>query len=244
MPVSTDPPVRCPVPPELRRTLAGWAARAASGTAIYGLILFLSAGRLDWVWGWVQLGLLTVVTVAHPLILVPINPGLLVERERGLWLQGVKGWDRWITALAGALMPLPWVVAGLGVRFQWTAPMPLVAHAAGLLAAGLGYALYMWAMAANPFFSAGVRIQTERGHVVASGGPYRYVRHPGYLGVILTQLGTPFLLGSPWALIPAGLSVALFVVRTLLEDRVLADELPGYRAYAQQTRSRLLPGVW
>jgi protein-S-isoprenylcysteine O-methyltransferase Ste14 len=99
-------------------------------------------------------------------------------------------------------------------------------------------------MASNAFFSEGVRIQAERGHVVATGGPYRCVRHPGYVGTILTQLATPFLLGSPWALIPSVVSAALFVVRARLEDKTLMEELPGYKAYAQRTPSRLLPGVW
>jgi protein-S-isoprenylcysteine O-methyltransferase Ste14 len=108
----------------------------------------------------------------------------------------------------------------------------------------LGYALFLWAMASNAFFAEGVRIQQERGHTVAAGGPYRYVRHPGYVGAILSQAATPFLLGSAWALIPSVASAALYVVRTYLEDQALRQELPGYEAYAQRTRYRLLPGVW
>jgi protein-S-isoprenylcysteine O-methyltransferase Ste14 len=99
-------------------------------------------------------------------------------------------------------------------------------------------------MACNAFFAEGVRIQTERGHTVTSGGPYRYVRHPGYVGSILSQVATPFLLGSPWALIPSLASGALFVLRTYLEDKTLQAELPGYHEYAQKTRYRLLSGVW
>jgi len=99
-------------------------------------------------------------------------------------------------------------------------------------------------MASNAFFSEGVRIQEERGHVVATGGPYRYVRHPGYVGAMLAQLATPFLLGSPWAFVPGVGSVALYAVRTHLEDRTLIEELPGYREYARRIRYRLLPGVW
>jgi protein-S-isoprenylcysteine O-methyltransferase Ste14 len=79
---------------------------------------------------------------------------------------------------------------------------------------------------------------------VATGGPYRIVRHPGYVGAILYTLAMPVLLGSVWALIPAGMSAAVFIVRTHLEDRTLHDELPGYREFAGQTRYRLLPGVW
>ena len=99
-------------------------------------------------------------------------------------------------------------------------------------------------MAANAFFSMVVRIQEDRGHAVATGGPYRYVRHPGYVGMMLSLLGTPLLLGSLWALVPAGLATCLYVVRTALEDRTLQEELEGYKDYAGQVRRRLLPGVW
>jgi protein-S-isoprenylcysteine O-methyltransferase Ste14 len=87
-------------------------------------------------------------------------------------------------------------------------------------------------------------MQTERQHTVVSSGPYRWVRHPGYLGTILMHLGVPFLLGSLWALIPGVLAAAVLVVRTALEDRALHAELPGYTAYAARVRWRLLPGVW
>jgi protein-S-isoprenylcysteine O-methyltransferase Ste14 len=99
-------------------------------------------------------------------------------------------------------------------------------------------------MASNPFFSEGVRIQSDRGHEVAEAGPYRYVRHPGYSGAILSHIGTPLMLGSPWALMAALAAAALFVARTLLEDRFLQKELVGYRAFTGRTRYRLLPRVW
>ena len=99
-------------------------------------------------------------------------------------------------------------------------------------------------MAANAFFSTMVRIQHDRGHAVATGGPYRFVRHPGYVGAMLFTVAVPVMLGSWWALIPAGLAVPLYVLRTVLEDRTLHEELPGYAEYAQGTRYRLLPGVW
>ncbi len=98
-------------------------------------------------------------------------------------------------------------------------------------------------MASNAFFAEGVRIQTERGHTVATGGPYCFVRHPGYSGAILSFVATPFLLGSWWALLPALAGSAPYVLRTALEDRTLRAELPGYEAYTQQTRYRLLPRV-
>jgi len=233
------------ITPETRRAIVKWIVQAAFGTPGYGLILFLAAGRLDWIWGWALLGVLTAFLAAHVLILVPIDPELLAEREKGMRGPGVKAWDKWISALAAGVLPVAsWVVAGLDTRFGWTGPMPLAYHVGGLLFMLLGFALFLWAMASNAFFSEGVRIQEERGHVVATGGPYRYVRHPGYVGAMLAQLATPFLLGSPWAFVPGVGSVALYAVRTHLEDRTLIEELPGYREYARRIRYRLLPGVW
>lgn len=230
--------------PEVRRKIIKWILQSTLGLIGYGLILFLSAGTLKWLWGWALMIVLVAFMAAHPLLLVPIDPELLAERGEGARAEGVKGWDKWITSLAGGLMITIWIVAGLDVRFQWTGPIPLAYHLGGLLVVIEGYALFMWAMTANTFFSEGVRIQEERGHTVATGGPYHFVRHPGYLGVILGHLATPFLLGSPWALIPGVLLAALMVVRTALEDKTLMAELPGYQEYGRQTRYRLLPGVW
>jgi len=233
------------ISPETRRAIVKWIVQAALGLPAYGLLLFLVAGRLDWVWGWALLVVLAAVLAAHPLILLPINPALLAEREKGLRDKAVKAWDRWIAGLGAGLFPIAsWVVAGLDVRLGWTEPIPLAYHVGGLLVTVLGYALFLWAMASNAFFAEGVRIQKERGHTVATGGPYQYVRHPGYTGAILSQIATSFLLGSPWALVPAIASAALYVVRTYLEDKTLRKELPGYEEYTRQARYRLLPGVW
>lgn len=233
------------ITPEMWRAIVSWIVQAAFGLVGYGLVLFLAAGNLNWIWGWALLSVITVVLAAHVLILVPINPELLAVRARGIREKGVKVWDKWISGLAAGVLPITsWVVAGLDVRFHWTGPIPLASHLSGLLVTILGYALFLWAMASNAFFSEGVRIQVERDHAVVSGGPYRYVRHPGYVGAILAQVATPFLLGSPWALIPGLVSAMLYVVRTHLEDKTLIEELPGYREYAQQTSYRLMPGVW
>ena len=108
----------------------------------------------------------------------------------------------------------------------------------------LALALIGWAMAANKFFSAVVRIQEERGHATVMSGPYRWVRHPGYTAMIVQFLSAPIALGSLWALIPGGLAAVVYFIRTALEDRTLRRDLPGYRVYAQQVRYRLVPGIW
>jgi len=102
----------------------------------------------------------------------------------------------------------------------------------------------VWATGVNAFISQVVRIQSERGHTVISTGPYRLVRHPAYVGMILVVLGAPIMLGSWWALIPGVISALVVTVRTKLEDQTLQAELPGYVEYAQQTRYRLAPGIW
>jgi protein-S-isoprenylcysteine O-methyltransferase Ste14 len=102
----------------------------------------------------------------------------------------------------------------------------------------------LWALASNRFFSATVRVQRERGHTIVTGGPYRYMRHPGYTGSIVLNLAAPLLLGSAVGLIPAALTVCLIVLRTALEDRMLREELEGYESFACRVRFRLLPGIW
>jgi protein-S-isoprenylcysteine O-methyltransferase Ste14 len=230
---------------EVKRSIVSWIVQAALGFVGYSAILFLSAGRLDWVWGWVFLGLLAAILISHVLILVPINLELFAECSKGIRQEDAKGWDKWIIMFAAGMgTGVAWIVASLDVRFEWSASVPLALHIGGLVSSILGWALFMWAMGANAFFSEAVRIQEERDHTVQTGGPYRFVRHPGYVGAILALLAMPLLLGSLWALIPAGLAAVGYVVRTALEDRTLQEELDGYKEYTQQTRYRLLPGIW
>ena len=89
-----------------------------------------------------------------------------------------------------------------------------------------------------------LRIQTERGHQVVSSGPYRWMRHPGYSGALLTYLATPFFLDSRWGFLPAIFLAIVLVIRTSLEDKILQDELQDYSDYARRVHYRLLPGVW
>ena len=136
------------------------------------------------------------------------------------------------------------VIAGLDHRFGWTSWIGVMAQISALVVCCLSYALAVWATASNAYFSQIVRIQTERGHEVATGGPYRFVRHPAYTGTILTSLAIPILLASWWAFAVGVLAALLMILRTILEDRTLQAELPGYPEYAHRVRYRLVPGVW
>jgi protein-S-isoprenylcysteine O-methyltransferase Ste14 len=137
-----------------------------------------------------------------------------------------------------------YILAGLDQRYGWTSGFPLTVQTAAITLCLLSSGLFSWAMASNIFFSQIVRIQAERGHAVATNGPYRYVRHPGYAGMILFEFGISALLASWWALFAGGLCATLLIIRTALEDRTLKAELTGYLDYAQQVRYRLLPGIW
>jgi protein-S-isoprenylcysteine O-methyltransferase Ste14 len=205
-------------------------------------ILFISAGRLDWVWAWVYFGAYMVGLAINTLVILPKNPEMVAERGR--IKKDAKSWDKVMGIFIGIPTLGMLIVAGLDARFGWSPQLAWAIHLVGLGFAALGHGLFSWALASNKFFSRVVRIQMNRSHTVATGGPYQYVRHPGYVGMILTLSGTPLLLGSLWALIPAGLVACLYVVRTALEDRTLLEELEGYKDYAQQVRYRLLPGMW
>jgi protein-S-isoprenylcysteine O-methyltransferase Ste14 len=147
-------------------------------------------------------------------------------------------------SMLGLTQLVRYVVAGLDQRYGWTGGLPLAAQIGALALCVLGYAVFVWATASNTFFSQIVRIQSERGHAVVTGGPYRYVRHPAYAGAILYELAVPILLASWWAWIVSGLSAILLILRTALEDRTVQAELTGYADYARQVRYRLLPGIW
>ena len=207
---------------------------------ILAVLLFISAGRLNWVWAWAYLGVGVGILIINVLVM---PPELIAERGK-IGQEDTKGWDRVLTTFS--ILPtlgIP-IVAGLDERFGWSPQLTLTIHLVGLAFMALGQGLFTWAMVSNKFFSTAVRIQVDRDHTVASGGPYRYVRHPGYVGYIVSSFATSLALGSPWALIPAALTLCLLVVRTALEDRTLHEELEGYAEYAQRARYRLLPGVW
>jgi len=212
------------------------------GLLMLAVVLFLSAGRLDWVMGWALLGITLIWIAATAVVVIPRNPELLAERVGPR--KGAKTWDTVIMSIVGLVTIAKSIVAGLDQRFGWTTEISLPLQMTTLAVAVLGYALGVWATSANPFFSQIARIQKERGHTVATSGPYRFVRHPGYVGTILSELATPVMLGSWWALIPGCLAALLLIIRTALEDRMLLEELNGYRDYARRVRYRLLVGVW
>lgn len=201
--------------------------------------LFGAGGSLEWWNAWMLLALSLATGVA---LTSGRDEKLDAERRN---IQGGKSWDKHLVAITVLVGPMAtWIIAGLDYRFQWSKGLPSAVTAAGIAIAALGSGLLVWAMRSNPFFSAVVRIQKDRGHRVAEGGPYQYIRHPGYAGMILFTLATPAILGSPCALLPAAVTAGFGVARTALEDTTLRNELDGYSAYGTRVRYRLLPSIW
>lgn len=207
-----------------------------------GVALFWSAGRIDWWAAWAVLAVWLAWFVAMDILILRFNPNLMAERLAPP--KGAKTWDRAVVSLLRLTQLVRYILAGLDQRYGWTGGFPLAVQIAALIVCALSHALFGWAMISNTFFSQVIRIQSDRAHIVVSGGPYRYVRHPGYVGGILFDLALAILLASWWALLASGLCAILLILRTALEDRTLQAELSGYVDYARRVRYRLIPGIW
>ncbi|MFN2112813.1 MAG: methyltransferase family protein [Anaerolineales bacterium] len=208
-------------------------------------VLLISAGSWSWWEAWAYTLTGTLVLLGSRLYIIYKQPDLALERSRAHELADVKEWDKYLMPLTALVGPFAsWIVAGLDHRLGWTPDLPNWIQIAALALIQLGSLLGTWAMAVNRFFSSQVRIQSDRGQKVIEEGPYRFVRHPGYAGGLVSWLAAPVFFSSWWVAVVAVLTIAASVARTALEDRVLQDELPGYREYAEKVRYRLIPGIW
>jgi len=209
---------------------------------VFACVLLGSAGRFDWPRAWAYLLVVLLLEVTTLSVLAALAPETL--NRRGAIGAGVKPFDKAFAVLWLVLSLCVAAVAGPdAVRFHWSR-LPEILFPVGAVILSVALAFGTWAMLENRHFEQFVRIQQEREHHVVTTGPYRMVRHPGYLGAIIGVLVTPGMLGSAWAFVPASLLVLLFIIRTHLEDGVLRRELPGYEEYASRTRFRLVPLVW
>jgi protein-S-isoprenylcysteine O-methyltransferase Ste14 len=209
-------------------------------------MLFVGAGSTDWGWGWLFAIVYTACWLGLSIAVAIGNPELLNRRGQRVKqaTSGTKKWDLVLISLYFVIVLVQPFVAGLDWRYAWSAPVSPAVHIAGNLLMIVGFILTAWSMVANRYFEVTVRIGESRGHQVETGGPYRFMRHPGYAGIILQFLALPIAVGAWAALIPGAIGIVVFVIRTALEDHTLRDELLGYADYANHTRYRLIPGVW
>lgn len=203
---------------------------------------------ISWSWDWWEAWVFGFINIAGFAVSRALaarrNPDLITERAHFMKHENVRQWDKILApllAFGGGMIPL---VAGLDKLLDWSPVYSMPVESTALVIMLAGYTLGSYALIENRFFSGMVRIQSERGHQVISSGPYRWMRHPGYTGAILSYLAIPLFLDSGWAFIPAGFLTIALIIRTALEDKVLHAELKGYSEYASSVRYRLLPGVW
>ncbi len=218
------------------------AIRLIFSIALFLALFFLPAGTLKWPEAWILIVFYMVSVLGVIIWLKKNDPELLKERSQRK--KNVKTWDRILMLVYVFFLMIMLCVTGLdAVRFRWS-NVHIILKIIGFLGFVPGFILGFWAMRENTYLSDTVQIQEDRGHRVCMTGPYRFVRHPMYVGVIIAMLSFPFALGSFLAVIPAIIIVVLFVIRTVLEDKTLQRELSGYKEYTETVRFRLIPRVW
>ena len=209
---------------------------------VFIAITFISAGRIDYWPGWIFNGLNIFFIILTYIILLG-SKDLIKERLKPG--KGMKRWDKIYYATSTPIFFIMFIVSVLDAgRFGWGPQVPIVMIIFGVILYVIGQMIVLWAKRTNKFFSSVVRIQSDRNQEVCKDGPYRFVRHPGYVGGILFTIAIPLVLGSFLGLIPIPLAILLLFIRTYLEDRTLQKELLGYTGYTKEVRYKLLPGIW
>lgn len=229
-------------PKPSRRLIAVHLLQTTGTFVVLGSILFIAAGRLAWREAWIFIIVYYLIGLATAAWMLRANPELVQERARPG--KNVKSWDNLLVGINLVLSLGLFAVIGVDAGRLDGSDMPVWLQIIGLLGFIPAFGLPLWAARTNAFLSSRVRIQEERDHRVVTEGPYGYIRHPMYAGMICFNLSLPLLFGSWWG-VAVGLVInGLICARTALEDKTLQAELPGYREYSRQVRYRLLPGVW
>jgi len=222
-----------------RTALVGRAMlRLVGGTVLAGVVLFVPAGTIDWWQAWLFLATLTALMLTIAIYLAIVDPALLDRRLRSREREAEQ---RRLIVIGTISFVVGFLVPGIDRRFGWSY-VPTGVVLVGELGVILGYALFAIVMRVNSYASR--IIEVAEGQQVVTNGPYAVVRHPMYVAALIIYLATPLVLGSWWGLLAMLAQIPVYVARILGEERVLARDLPGYVAYMQRTRFRLLPGIW
>lgn len=230
-----------PGKPSSSRIITRWVLRTVLGSLILAVMLFSIAGDWHWLMGWVYIPGLLAVGVISGLV---VDPGLLAERSNRRHANQA-GWDKVLFPVYGTLTGfLAPIFAAIDHRYGWSPDLPIWLLIIAVLVYFGSWGVNIWAMVANRYFAEVARIQTDRGQQVMTGGPYQWVRHPGYLTGFFLSAAMPLVLQSLWGLLVSIPAAFLLVLRTHFEDRMLMEELEGYRDYARAVPYRLLPGIW
>lgn len=210
---------------------------------ITGLVFFLASGEIHNLRVWIYIGVYVIGALTIGTLLYKKSPKLL--NDRGKMQQGTKQLDKVLILtyffLAIVITPL---IAGIDQRFHLSEPLPFCYLYVGIILYLVSALFSTWPMLHNPFFEGTVRIQKEKNHTVITTGPYKIVRHPGYLGMLFGSTALPLALGSLLAFIPLFMMIMIIFVRTYFEDKTLQRELPGYAEYCKKVKYRLIPFIW
>lgn len=216
--------------------------KSAIGISLFSSVIFLAAGKINFIQGWVYY-FLSIFGLVLNIFLIRNNEQLMEERSS--LSANTKKWDKKILGLSVIFTLSAYIVAGLDVgRFNYSDTTGYGYIIMGSMLIIIGQIIFAVAKSQNNYFSSVARIQTDRGHKVCDTGLYKVVRHPGYLGMIISWLGFPLIFGSFFSIIPVFISIILLIIRTKLEDKMLYDELVGYTLYSSKTRYKLIPLIW
>jgi protein-S-isoprenylcysteine O-methyltransferase Ste14 len=209
---------------------------------IMALALFIPAGTGAWLAGWIYLAAFAIFSIATTRWLLDYNPGLIEERMG--FKPGQKAWDKFFIIAVNVVF-LAWLVLMPldAVRFGWSR-MPALLQAAGGVVLLCSFYIFFLTFRENPYLSAAIRIQKDRGQTVVSTGPYRFVRHPMYAGAFLYFLGTALVLGSWLGVLCVPAFVVMIAIRAIFEERMLSEQLEGYKTYMAKVPFRFIPHIW
>jgi protein-S-isoprenylcysteine O-methyltransferase Ste14 len=206
-----------------------------------GLMLFIPAGTLDFWQAWIYLIIFSISSLLVTLYLMKNDTELLKRRIKAGSKAEKERSQKIIQFFAGFSFMGILIVPGLDHRFRWS-DVPLYQVIAGEIFVAIGFFIVFIVFKENTFASA--TIETAENQTVVSTGPYAIVRHPMYSGALLMLLFTPLALGSYWGVLFVILMIVVIVGRLLEEEKFLSKTLPGYNAYCQKTRFRLIPQIW
>ncbi|RPH32140.1 MAG: isoprenylcysteine carboxylmethyltransferase family protein [Bacteroidales bacterium] len=210
---------------------------------VTGLVFFLASGEIIILRAWIYIVIYAIGGLIIGIMLLKKSPKLL--NDRGKMQEGTKQFDKYVllTYFLFAIVMTPFV-AGIDRRLNLTELLPFFYLYIGIVLYIFSATFSIWPMLHNPFFEGTIRIQKEKNHNVINTGPYKIVRHPGYLGMLIGSISLPLALGSILAFIPLVIMIILIFIRTYYEDTTLQKELTGYSEYCKEVKYRLIPFIW
>jgi protein-S-isoprenylcysteine O-methyltransferase Ste14 len=216
-------------------------ASTVAGLAFFVLVLFVPAGTWRYWQAWVFVAVFVAATMIPSLYLAVTAPAALQRRLRAGPTAEIRPAQRVIVSATFLMAVVMFVVSALDHRFGWSS-VPIWAVVTGDILVAVGLVLAQAVVIQNNYAAANITVEADQ--PLVSTGLYGVVRHPMYAGALVMMVGSPLALDSLWGLVAVVAAVPVLVARIVDEERLLVDELAGYREYRRAVRHRLVPGVW